>query len=124
MNAGFNEHRFDSLKAAVSNKVGVEDREAGDLAQKVLNYFGYDEDIIDNLLDQEDRRLFYFLQDLGILKTAWEEAVLPTGRTWRIFYWFLNTDNIEHFAEQVTIVTQPLGIYESLPDGAWSRQEA
>ncbi|MCU0861904.1 MAG: hypothetical protein MUE65_06275 [Methanomassiliicoccales archaeon] len=96
---------------------------AGELALRVLNYFGFEDEAIDNSLDQEDRRLFYFLQDLGLLKTAWEEAMLPSGRIWRIFYWSLNVESIEEYSREVETPKEEEGLYEALPAAVWARDE-
>ncbi len=121
---GFEQYRYEILTSAIAKKGGMPCDEAGHLAIRVLNYFGFEDDVIDNLLDQEDRKLFYFMQDLEILKTAWEEVVLPSGRTWRVFYWILNVGHIDEYAsEQEEICPEP-GLYEALPADAWSRQEA
>jgi hypothetical protein len=121
MTRSFDMMRHASLSKAIAKRIGVDPEAAGQLALRVLNYFGFGEEIIDNFLDQEDRRLFYFLQDLGLLKTAWEEAVLPSGRTWRIFYWYLNVENIEEFAIDVESVQVPTGLYDALPADVWER---
>jgi hypothetical protein len=98
---------------------------AEDISLRVLNYFGFHDEIIDNALDQDDRRMFYFLQDVQLLTTRWEEVVLPTGRTWRVFYWGLNVDKIEKFAAPMIEAEDiELGLYDSLPDGVWSRSAA
>ncbi|MGD1061547.1 MAG: DUF6015 family protein, partial [Methanomassiliicoccales archaeon] len=83
-----------------------------------------EDDVIDNLLDQEDRRLFYFLQDLELMKTEWEEIVLPSGRTWRVFYWILNVAHIDEFAIEVEEKCPEPELYDTLPEDTWSRQEA
>ncbi len=119
----FNSERHAALTRAIIKRIGVKKEAAEELAIRVLNYFGYGEEVIDNALDQEDRRLFYFLQDVSLLKTAWEEAILPSGRTWRIFYWYLNIENIEEFAEEEEEQRQEAGLYEGLPQGVWSREE-
>ncbi|MDD1746513.1 MAG: hypothetical protein LUQ16_02000 [Methanomassiliicoccales archaeon] len=104
-------------------KIGVKKDAADELAMRILNYFGYGEEVIDNALDQEDRRLFYFLQDVSLLKTAWEEAILPSGRTWRIFYWYLNVESIEESSDEIEDAKQETGLYDALPQGVWSRDE-
>ena len=114
--------RYEMLMRAISKKVGVDDEMAGQITLRVLNYFGFEDTIIDNALDQDDRRLFYFLQDVALLKTDWEEAVLPNGRTWRIFYWSLNNGNIASIATDIEVIKAQQGIYETLPADMWSRE--
>lgn len=115
--------RHEALSKALIRKIGVKKDAAELLAIRVLNYFGYDDEVIDNALDQDDRRLFYFLQDVSILRTAWEEAILASGRTWRIFYWYLNLDTIEESANEVDAPEQEPGLYDALPQDVWSREE-
>jgi hypothetical protein len=122
MKAEYDMSRYEMLLRAISKKVGVDDEMAGQITLRVLNYFGFEDCIIDNALDQDDRKLFYFLQDVAILKTDWEEAVLPSGRTWRIFYWSLNNENIATIARDIEVVKARQGIYETLPLDIWSRE--
>lgn len=111
------------LAKVIANKIGVNGQMAKELALRILNYFGYGGLVIDNILDQEDRRLFYFLQDLKLLKTNWEETILPNGRSWRIFYWELNTEEILREAQKLTSTKDEIAnIYETLPDAVWSRE--
>ncbi len=113
------------LARAIKNRLEVSQDVAEDLATRVLNYFGFDEEIIDNALDHDDRRMFYFLQDMQILTTHWEEAVLPTGRTWRVFYWGLNTERILRYAAPPPQDARiEAGLYETLPEDVWSRSAA
>src|SRR2546421_12502113 len=65
----------------------MKEEEARAMAQHVLNFFGYSERIIDNVLEPEDRDAFYMLEDSGILTTEREETTLYDGREWRIHYW-------------------------------------
>lgn len=116
---------YETLSRAIRNKMGVTGDIADDLSYRVLNYFGYEEEIIDNALDQDDRRMFYFLQDVQILSTHWEETILPTGRTWRVFYWVLNVENILKYAQPPKEEeAMELGIYDSLPEDVWNRSAA
>lgn len=68
---------YETLARAVKNKMEVTEDVAEDISLRVLNYFGFHDEIIDNALDQDDRRMFYFLQDVQLLTTRWEEVVLP-----------------------------------------------
>lgn len=119
----FEMDRHSALSKAIMKRIGLNADTAEQLAVRVLNYFGYGEEVIDNSLNQEDRRLFYFLQDVALLKTAWEEAILASGRIWRIFYWYLNVDNIEEFAREEEEGKREEGLYEALPENVWSRDE-
>jgi hypothetical protein len=116
---------YETLASAIKNKMEVTEDVADDISIRVLNYFGFHDEIIDNALDQDDRRMFYFLQDVQLLTTHWEEVVLPTGRTWRVFYWGLNVEKIEKYAAQtIEGEEMELGLYDSLPEGVWSRSAA
>jgi hypothetical protein len=110
-------------------EVGV----AEEMAEHVLNFFGFGERIIDNMLKTDDRDIFYMLEDLGILKTEREETTLYDGREWRINYWTLKkkyiadlTDgvirghecdfgNYEHCLDEEEL-------YDDLPDDIWDRE--
>ena len=116
---------YEALARAVKNKMEVTEDVADDISIRVLNYFGFEDEIIDNALDQDDRRMFYFLQDVQLLTTHWEEVVLPNGRTWRVFYWGLNAEKIEKYAAPpIETADVELGLYDSLPEGVWSRSAA
>src|SRR2546427_2157709 len=76
----------DDLTRAIKNSIdrtGMKEEEARAMAQHVLNFFGYSERIIDNVLEPEDRDAFYMLEDSGILTTEREETTLYDGREWR-----------------------------------------
>ena len=95
----------DDLATAIEAGIRGEDRrleydEAFDLAQHVLNFFGYSNRIIDNVLEPEDRDTFYMLEDAGILTTEREEITLYDGREWRIHYWLFRRDKIGGIIEE------------------------
>src|SRR2546428_1226914 len=82
----------DDLTRAIKNSIdrtGMKEEEARAMAQHVLNFFGYSERIIDNVLEPEDRDAFYMLEDSGILTTEREETTLYDGREWRIHHWMV-----------------------------------
>src|SRR5437764_14458092 len=69
----------DDLTRAIKNSIdrtGMKEEEARAMAQHVLNFFGYSERIIDNVLEPEDRHAFYMLEDSGILTTEREQPTL------------------------------------------------
>ncbi len=94
-------------------------------ATHVLNFFGFGDRIIDNMLEPEDRDTFYMLEDLDILETEREETTLWDGREWRIHYWVLNKERIWTLArgevEEEPVVEDISEVYDELPDEIWAR---
>lgn len=97
--------------------------EAFSLAQHVLNFFGYYNRIIDNILEPEDRDAFYQLEDAGILSTEREEISLYDGREWRIHYWLFKTEKIQDLINNIKpvreTVVEETDLYKELPNEAW-----
>jgi hypothetical protein len=94
---------FDSLAKAIRRSVGHEGmrpEDARSIAAHVLNFFGFNERIIDNVLEPDDRDTFYMLEDTGILETERDETTLYDGREWRIHYWMFRKDRIFDLARQ------------------------
>src|SRR3989441_2271130 len=92
----------DDITRAIKNSIdrtGMKEEEARAMAQHVLNFFGYSERIIDNVLETEDRDAFYMLEDSGILTTEREETTLYDGREWRIHYWMVRKERIAELVE-------------------------
>lgn len=119
------------LTMAIKNSIdsssrAMEEEEAYDLAHRVLNFFGYADRIIDNVLEPEDRDAFYMLEDAGILTTEREETTLYDGREWRIHYWLFRRERIAELltngpAKTETVVQDEFGCYNDLPDDIWQR---
>lgn len=116
------------LTLAIKNGIdmkGMPDEQAQHLAQHVLNFFGYSDRIIDNILEPEDRDAFYMLEDTGILTTEREETTLYDGREWRIHYWLFKRDRIIDLIHKGSRVEQVLAVsdsvYDDIPDDCWTR---
>ena len=90
---------LDALSQAIANRVGVGIEEARRDAGFVLDIFGFDDRVIDNVLDPEDRQLFYILEEEGMLVTEREETTLYDGREWRTHYWQLKKNTILNYAK-------------------------
>ena len=107
------------------NNRGIEEDAAYNLAIHILNFFGYSDRIIDNILEPEDRDTFYMLEDASILTTEREETTLYDGREWRIHYWLFKRDKIQALmASKVGSVEDEYheeSIYDDLPDDIWHR---
>lgn len=93
---------LDDLSKAIANRVGIDIEEARRDAGFVMDIFGFDDRVIDNVLDPEDRQLFYILEEEGMLTTEREETTLYDGREWRTHYWRLKKDTITRYAKERT----------------------
>lgn len=122
------------LTHVLQKKLDISEKEARGYAEIVMDMFGYDDCIIDNILDHADRRLFYRLEAEGILGTRREEALLSDGTNWRIRYWeFQKKVIFSHDTKKKTKPSNskkktiaPLGtqtIYASLPETAWTTRK-
>ncbi len=119
----------DELTLAIKNSIdsshGMVEEQAYELAHHVLNFFGYSDRIIDNILEPEDRDAFYMLEDAGILTTEREETTLYDGREWRIHYWLFRREKIASMmmrsAGESVETVQEESVYDDLPDDIWHR---
>jgi hypothetical protein len=119
------EHLTKAIKNSI-DKQGMPEEEARAMAQHVMNFFGYSERIIDNVLEPEDRDAFYMLEDAGILMTEREETTLYDGREWRIHYWMFRKERIHELihgrgrADEGSADSQ--SVYDEVPDDIWNRE--
>ena len=118
----------DSLSTAIRNSAGylhLSVDESGYLAEHILNFFGYSDRIIDNVLHPEDRDTFYMLEDAGLMETEREETTLYDGREWRIHYWLLRHPEIfdlRNSGPQAVPEEVEPSVYDEIPDDLWSRE--
>jgi len=123
---------LDDLSRAIANRVGISIDEARRDAGFVMDIFGFQDRVIDNVLDPEDRQLFYILEEEGMLTTEREETTLYDGREWRTHYWVIKKDTILKYAKnenkrKKSVLTDKQtvqdisdeAIYDALEDQAW-----
>ena len=106
------------------NNRGLREDAARDIARHVLNFFGYSDRIIDNVLEPEDRDTFYMLEDATILTTEREETTLYDGREWRINYWLFRKDKIRDLMNDDgdgDSSDSEQSVYDDMPADAWDR---
>jgi polyhydroxyalkanoate synthesis regulator phasin len=119
------EHLTKAIKNSI-DKQGMPDEEARAMAQHVMNFFGYSERIIDNVLEPEDRDAFYMLEDAGILVTEREETTLYDGREWRIHYWMFRKDRIQELISgrsgAISGDGESASVYDEIPEDIWTRE--
>lgn len=118
----------ENLASAIREKLHVTPEDASRDAECVLDIFGFDTQVIDNLLEPEDRQLFYHLQESGILTTRSEETLLWNGQEWRTHYWIVRTQRVQEIADMVR--SRDAGyanhddsdtVYTGLPEAVWTR---
>lgn len=117
------------LSMAISRGLSLQNRsmsqeEAFEAAEHLINFFGYSDRVIDNMLEPEDRDAFYTMEDIGVLQTEREETTLYDGREWRIHYWILNVGRIIELSKIKTVQTsiekdEAFQIYEDIPEEYW-----
>src|SRR5512137_1966311 len=81
-------------------KKGMSPDDIGKLAEYLLSFFGFTDEVIDNRLTSEDRDVFYMLEEEGFLTTTQEEVHLKKGKLWRIHYWILKKEQILRLARR------------------------
>jgi len=126
------------MSKALENKLGLSSEIAHKVACSVMEIFGYEYQIIDNVLDQETRKLFYILETQGILSTKRETTRLQNGRIWFTHYWNLRKELIFRYAEkktyenkkiyheeekEVSTIVEKTTVYSRIPDYMWTSRK-
>jgi hypothetical protein len=125
---------INALAKAIQKKLDINGEEARRYAGIVMDLFGYDDCIIDNMLDHQDRRLFYKLESQGILNTRREDTLLYDGKNWRIHYWTLQKHAIfpsviekkernTRKKNKSAVSYNRRNVYSSLPAKAWATRK-
>jgi len=121
---------LDDMVKALGNTMGkkgmsYEDQEK--LAEWILSFFGYTDEVIDNKLTSEDRDVFYWLEEEGFLTTTQEEVHLKKGKLWRIHYWILKKDQILRISRQCDDEScgpdDPSAVYKNMDDDMWNARD-
>lgn len=118
---------YDILFQALKNtfKQQMDKAAIEDLTYYLLNFFGFDGAVLDNILTPSDRDVFYTLEEMGILSTEQDEVVIKRGKLWRIHYWVMRTDNIKRLAGAQTDDDEEdnmYKLYDNLSDEMWQRK--
>jgi hypothetical protein len=114
-----------ALKRTVGKKSEMSDEEVEKLAEYVMSFFGYTDEVIDNRLTPSDRDVFYMLEEEGLVTTTHEEVLLKKGKLWRVHYWILKKDQIARLASKDEEMSEaedgPVSVYENISDEQWAR---
>ena len=113
----------EELTKALANRIGYDELSASLDAHSILDIFGFEERIIDNVLESEERHLFYLLEEYGFLTTGREESTLYDGREWRTHYWILKKGDIVNWVniekEEEKPPKRRRTVYDEIPEDAW-----
>ncbi len=113
-----------AIKAAIGQN-NIPKEQAIDMAEHMLNFFGFHDEIIDNMLEPQDRDVFYTLEDYGLMATEREETTLWDGREWRINYWRFKKEKVFKLAnhgapeEDGDNKNELRDLYDSVPEEYW-----
>jgi len=117
----------EDLSQAIQARIGLALEEAGRDAEFVMDIFGFNDRIIDNVLEPEDRQLFYILEEEGLLTTEREETTLYDGREWRTHYWLFRKHQILRSADaqraKEAQQDTEFGIYSDMPEDVWAARK-
>ena len=116
-----------AIQRSIDRK-GMPFEEALAMAEHMLNFFGYSDRIIDNVLEPQDRDIFYMLEDTGLLVTEREETTLYDGREWRIHYWLFKRNKILEILRDEPEAVDPdiedfAQLYAGVPSEVWFERE-
>lgn len=110
---------------ALLGRKGMGPNEVGELAEYLLGFFGYGTEIVDNILQPDDRDVFYMLEEEGLLGTRQEEVLVTPGKLWRLHYWILRVDRVKKALEAGGDETEEYeDLYEDIADEVWVRRQA
>jgi len=116
---------------AIKNRLDISEIKAKKIATFIMDAFGYESRIIDNILKPDERQLFYMLEAEGFLSTGRERSRLHDGREWMTHYWHLQHSQIHRFSKnkKKIIVKQTIqtrkdqrstqSVYGSLSEDLW-----
>ena len=121
---------LEDLAMAVSNRIGIPEEDAVRDANFVMDIFGFDDRVIDNVLEPEDRQLLYILEEEGMLTTEREETTLYDGREWRTHYWLFKKTQVFLMSEEEREIRrrrkarpQESDVYHSMTDDMWASRQ-
>lgn len=128
---------IEEMKKAINYKLNpkISEKDSEELARFIMNWFGYEDELLDMKLEPKDRSIFYMLEEEGIVTTHREETTIPifvkvNGKTsknkpWILHYWVLKEDRIKEYVElydkpvEAAEQQEDYSIYNELPEEAW-----
>jgi len=117
------------LAKAIVNALKLRDysmdyNNALEISEHILNFFGFEEQIIENVLENDDREILYFLENLGLVGFRVSTLTTYEGKEWNVSTVHLKDKKIFEFANKEIDAPREIEIseiYEKLPEEAWVR---
>ncbi len=121
---------LDEAKIALRKALAAKNmlpQEIDRLAERIMDLFGYEDQVVDNRLTPEDRDLFYMLEEAGLVTTIEDDVQVQKGKTWRIYYWVLKKDQVLRLAHEsgakAAGVLPEADIYKTISDDVWKHHD-
>jgi hypothetical protein len=119
------------IKKAMQHKMRMDEENARKNAETVLNFFGFQDRILDNSLEPVERQLFYELENEGILNSERESVNLSNGNEWRLHYWLINKKRILEYGQENKISHKKIktekhaarSIYDTITETMWNKRK-
>lgn len=92
-----------------------------DTAVQVMQFFGFEREVVGNHLEHDEIAMMYQLEDLGLVDTRVEEYNLLDGNSWRVNYFVLNPRKIREYSSMRVERDEASNVYEDLPGEVWVR---
>ncbi len=89
---------LDILITSLLKHYNISFDESKNIAELLLDIFGFENRILDNILSTKIRKLFYLLQEESILTTQHERGTITDGKLWDLYYWVINKEIIFQYA--------------------------
>ena len=101
----------------------LKEEDLRDTAVQVMQFFGFEREVVGNHLEQDEIALMYQLEDAGLVDTRIEEYNLLDGNPWRVNYFILNVKRIRKYSskEIESNLSDVSQVYQDLPEEAWVR---
>lgn len=113
------------LARALVERMGLPADEAEALAEDVLDVFGFDAEVLDNVLEPEMRQSFYAMERHGLLAAHSEENQLWQGQDWRTHTWQMRAERVlatGAVPARAAAYDEAAAVYTGLPSAVWSRR--
>jgi hypothetical protein len=115
-----------ALEKALSSKQ-LSHEQIERLSERIMDLFGFEDQVVDNRLSTEDRDIFYMLEEAGLVTTIEDDVQVQKGKTWRIYYWVLKKDQIMRLASESAAkaaeAEPEADIYETISEDVWKHHD-